>query len=66
MVKFKKVKEEFSVDSTTDVRVAACFSLSDGNCDTPVLRRSSVIGYVVLTILPLQRFLNGLSRFFPN
>lgn len=54
MVKFKKVKEEFSVDSTTEVRVAACSSLSDGNCDTPVLRRSSVLGYVVLTILPLQ------------
>lgn len=48
MVEVKKVKEESSVDSAMEVRVAACSSLSYGNCDTPVLRRSSVLGYVVL------------------
>jgi hypothetical protein len=48
MVEVKKVKEESSVDSALEVRVAACSSLSYGNCDTPVLRRSSVLGYVVL------------------
>ena len=54
MVKVNKVKEEFSVDSAKEVQVAARSSLSDGNCDTPVLRRSSVLGYVVLTILRRQ------------
>ncbi|KAG2677361.1 hypothetical protein I3760_12G094500 [Carya illinoinensis] len=32
------------MDSDKEFRVASCSSLSDGNSDTPVLRRRSVVG----------------------
>ncbi|KAF5460714.1 hypothetical protein F2P56_020564 [Juglans regia] len=43
MVEIKNEKE-FSMDSDKEFRVASCSSLSDGNSDTPVLRRRSVVG----------------------
>ena len=54
MVEVKK-EEDFSVDSAIEVRVStSCSSLSDGNSDTLVLRRSSVLRYVVLNTVPFN------------
>ncbi|KAB1215281.1 Myb-related protein 3R-1 [Morella rubra] len=55
MVEVKKEEEDFSVDSAMEVRVSTSWSsLSDGNSDTLVLRRSSVLRYVVLNTVPFN------------
>lgn len=52
MVEIKKEKE-CSMDSDKEFRVVSCSSLSDGDSDTSVPGRRSIVRYAFLTIVPL-------------